>query len=74
MRVDRSNKSDEYNIGIKKLDKMLIEKPELQKDILFSIWRRWKSDIDFYEFLHDNVKALEQLYKWTLKLPNSKGM
>lgn len=70
MIINKYNKSDEYNIGIKKLEKMLVEKPELQKEISNTIWRDWKSDVDFYLFLHENVKALEQLYKWALDLPD----
>ena len=72
MYINKYNKSDQYNIGVKKLDKMLAENPELQKEISIFIWRQWKKDIEFYAFLRENVEALEQLYKWALELPEFK--
>jgi len=70
MRIDNYNKNDQYKIGVKKLEKMLVEKPELQKEISTIIWCHWKSDIEFYAFLRENIEALEQLYKWALALPD----
>ena len=68
-----TEKTVDISLCTRELEKMLEEKAELHKEIEFIIECRWKSDIDFYAFLRENVQALEQLYKWALGLPDFKG-
>jgi len=46
-----------------------IRKPESQKNIVISIWRRYDSDSD----IHVHRKVMEDLYEWALDLPDFKS-
>ena len=74
MIIDDNRKSQrQYGISSEKLKTVLADKPELQKEISVVIGRSWKLDVDFYVFLRENAKALEDIYKWALNLPDFKS-
>jgi len=67
------NRRNQPTVRSKELETMLVEKPELQKEISVIIGCNWKLNVDFYVFLRENANSLEQLYKWALDLPDFKN-